>query len=80
MNLTQSEIVLVIGMTRTGKSTITKFVAGEENQLEAVRTDEGFAINDRYGDSVGNHSSISKTLLPELTIDGTGMAFYDCPG
>jgi hypothetical protein len=78
----QTDIILVVGQTGSGKSTTTQFIAGENNTLVAVQNEltGDFYIVDRDG-TISNQTIISKTLLPDLTVEReTNTAFYDCPG
>lgn len=64
-------------MTGAGKSTLASFLTGNGN-LTAVLTDIGMIIVDEDG-TIGN-STISQTFVPNLFLDETCSAFYDCAG
>lgn len=81
------DVILIMGNTGCGKTTVTQILAEDLTRLHAVLSDSGklFIIDD--DNKIGGPSTVSKTLMPELVIqkvndssDGGGTAFYDCPG
>lgn len=76
---TQRDIVLVLGITGTGKSTITSLLTNVK--LTAISEDDTYLIVDE-ADIIGKEwSTASKTSVPNLMIDEiNGVAYYDCPG
>lgn len=73
------DVILLIGNTGSGRSTLTQFVAGNLADLESVGEDN-FVIESRHKDVIGNSTTVSHTIYPDLVIDETKTAFYDCPG
>lgn len=73
------EVTLFLGMTGSGKSTTTLFVA--DTDLESVRVagSAGFIIIDKDERISRNSTLLSKTLIPEL-IEVNGRKYFDCPG
>lgn len=75
------DIVIVIGPSGVGKSTLTQFVANETNKLRAECDeweDECWIVDDSgaTGDKL-----ISKTFIPNLVFhESTKTPFYDMPG
>ncbi|CAG7717073.1 unnamed protein product, partial [Allacma fusca] len=77
---TKKDIVLVIGNTGAGKTTITKFLT-EFEKLEAYNAVDRILIRDTDQKISVDSTMVSKTIYPELFIDQTtGTAFYDLPG
>lgn len=79
---TQTEVILILGITGAGKSTLTLFLTN--GNLEAVPIEGvkgGFRIIDP-NDKISDVSTItSKTIVPNLfTDEENGLAYYDCPG
>lgn len=75
------DIVIVVGPSGVGKSTLTQFVANETNRLRAECDewgDECWIIDD--SGTIG-YDIISKTFLPNLVFhESTKTPFYDMPG
>jgi hypothetical protein len=74
-------LVLFVGITGSGKSTICQFLAENPNlisQRDGVAGD--FSISD--GDEkISESTAVSKTLFPEiLTIPNSDVTLADCPG
>ncbi|CAG7732786.1 unnamed protein product [Allacma fusca] len=77
---TKRDIVLMIGNTGAGKTTITKFLT-EVGKLESYDTGDRYLIRDTDQKISVGSTMVSKTIFPELFVDGaTGTAFYDLPG
>ncbi|CAG7833544.1 unnamed protein product [Allacma fusca] len=75
-----SDIVLVIGNTGAGKTTITKFLA-EVNNLESYDAGDRLLIRDNQQKISEKGTIVSKTIFPDLIVDNsTQTAFYDLPG
>ncbi|XP_037037379.1 uncharacterized protein LOC119075095 [Bradysia coprophila] len=74
-------IIIVVGPSGVGKSTLTQFVANETNKLRAECDnweDECWIIDD--SGTIGE-DLISKTFLPNLVFhESTNTPFYDMPG
>ncbi|CAG7732785.1 unnamed protein product [Allacma fusca] len=74
------DIILVLGNTGAGKTTITKFIA-EVNELEAYDAGDRYLVRDKQQKISVDSTMISKTIFPDLIIDkATNNAFYDLPG
>lgn len=71
------DVVLVLGNTGCGKSTLTKYLSGVDGDLKAVLENDQILIKGK-----GIDASISSvTQVPELvTNNATGTHFFDCPG
>ncbi|XP_049822727.1 uncharacterized protein LOC126265406 [Aethina tumida] len=77
-----TNVILILGNTGAGKSTLTHFMAGNNDHLISKEVNDGSGeyliedLNDKIGKSIS-----SKTRFPELMIDPeTNTAFYDMPG
>lgn len=73
------DVIMMVGNTGTGKSTLTQFVAGNLADLISVGK-TSFVIRSRHEGVIGNSTTESQTIFPGLMIDETKTAFYDCPG
>ena len=73
------DLVMMLGNTGTGKSALTRFVAGNLADLESVGVGE-YRIKYRYENVIGDTTTVSQTIYPELVIDDLDVAYYDCPG
>ncbi|CAG7662163.1 unnamed protein product [Allacma fusca] len=81
LNKAIKDVVLVVGMTGAGKTTITKFIAEAEN-LEAYKAGRlGILIRDTAKQISEGSTVISKTIFPNLIVDpSSNISFYDMPG
>lgn len=79
----QTDIVFLLGMTGSGKTTLVKFLATNNDRLHAEEVAENigeYVIND-LDDKISSSTLLSKTIFPELYIDSeTQIAFSDGPG
>lgn len=75
------KIILVIGNTGSGKSTLVHYVAGDNSQMESVKKKRGFMIIDYLDKDINKTTSKteSRTLVPEMIAEN-GNVWYDCPG
>lgn len=80
----ERDVILVLGNTGSGKTTVTQILAGNLSRLHAVRTSGGGMVIIDDDDRIGMPTTNSKTLIPELVIrkneNSSTTAFYDCPG
>lgn len=79
----QRDVVLVLGNTGSGKSTLTLLLTGVE--LIAIETDEGsdeFVVKDKNRlISSPEQTTQSQTIIPNLLIDSEyHTSYYDCAG
>lgn len=78
----EKKAVIVIGLTRVGKSTLTQFIANETNPLFVSCAGIICQLIDDSGD--GGNSVVSKTFVPNTVEDestnGVLTPFYDMPG
>lgn len=75
------DVVLVLGNTGSGKSTLIQWLRGN-SQLLSIEVAKGtgeYLITDN-NNRIGNSTTTSQTLFPELILDGNSNYFYDCPG
>ncbi|KAF8787979.1 hypothetical protein HNY73_009522 [Argiope bruennichi] len=76
------KIVLVVGDTGNGKTTFTKWIAGDDTKLTAIETTANtgeYTIEDI--DGTPSSITISDTVYPLLVVDKeTNVPYYDCPG
>ncbi|XP_031633908.1 uncharacterized protein LOC116347463 [Contarinia nasturtii] len=79
-------IILVIGNTGSGISTLVHYAAGDYSKLSSVESrnpnDFNFEIKDELDpkNSTIISSTVSRTLIPEMVIDDDENVWYDCPG
>lgn len=78
----EDNVVLLIGNTGAGKSTITQFLCNSIGDLTSVEISEGDYIISDNNHKISTHGTVvSHTIIPELVVDTErGTAFYDCPG
>lgn len=78
----QKDIVLMLGNTGAGKSTLTSFLTGAElESIETLKDSGEFVLVDKNDLISRKSTTISKTVVPNLMIDKeSGITFYDCPG
>lgn len=77
---TPQDVILIMGNTGCGKTTLTKMIAGDLTKLQAKESKIGnlIVIDDERQIS---SSTISKTAVPELVLSRDGnLAIFDCPG
>lgn len=79
----QKDVVVVLGNTGSGKSTLTLLITGAE--LIAVETDEGsgeYVVKDKRDlISPPDQTTKSQTIIPNLLIDKElTTSYYDCAG
>lgn len=78
-------IILVVGNTGSGKSTLVHYVAGDYSNLISIEPDGDdaeYIIYDGLDSEISEIVSTTKsrTLVPEMVIDEAGKVWYDCPG
>lgn len=85
---THPNVVLVLGNSGVGKSTLVHYTIGDNSQListEIIDPETGeptgdYSIKDTK-QKIGNSAIYSHTKIPELMFDTkTNTSFYDCPG
>ncbi|XKL65629.1 hypothetical protein PGB90_009049 [Kerria lacca] len=77
----RKEIILILGVTGSGKTTLAHFLAADNNNLisKEVGNVGEFIIEDK--DDKIRAGVVSKTVFPEIILDSeTEMAFCDTPG
>ncbi|OXA59722.1 Macrophage receptor MARCO [Folsomia candida] len=75
-----TDVVLLMGNTGSGKSTLTHLTVGNATGLRLVMNPSGNYLIVDDNDKIG-HTTASRTLVPELVVDkDTSLAIYDCPG
>ncbi|XP_037039435.1 uncharacterized protein LOC119076658 [Bradysia coprophila] len=87
LNVTQnSNIILVIGNTGCGKSTLVHYVAGDYSRMFALEplnpNSVNFEIRDELDPDIGRITlaTESRTLIPVISTDENHNAWMDCPG
>lgn len=78
----QKNVVLVLGNTGAGKTTLTSLLSGVELHSKEVVTGSGeYVIVDERALISGVSTTVSKTEIPELMFNASNkVAYYDCPG
>lgn len=78
----QKDLILMLGTTGAGKSTLTSFLTGANlESIETLKDSGEFVLVDRNGLITRKSTTISKTVVPNLMIDDqSGLTYYDCPG
>jgi hypothetical protein len=75
----RKNLILFIGLTGTGKSTLAHFLASNP-KLSSVKSRVDYYITDG-NDKISEETTTSKTLFPELILDPeSGNVMADCPG
>lgn len=75
------DLTLLIGITGTGKSTLTQFMAGNLTDLKSVQKSRTvYLIESTKPDIIGNSTTVSQTIYPNFVTDELNSAYYDCPG
>lgn len=82
---TNPNIILVIGNTGVGKSTMVHYATGNYSKIIAIEPDENsseYRIYDGLDADIDNTdpSTVSRTLVPEMNVDEEKNVWYDCPG
>lgn len=78
-----SNIILVIGETGTGKSTLVHYVACDYSKMKSINDgEEELEIRDELDADVDKKlpTTVSRTLIPEPYIDDEQNVWIDCPG
>ncbi|CAG7662159.1 unnamed protein product [Allacma fusca] len=74
------ELVLVVGTTGAGKTTISKFIT-DTKSLEAYDSGYQYLIRDKNQTISEKSTIVSKTIFPERLLDPTSNhVYYDMPG
>lgn len=78
------KIILLIGNTGVGKSTLVHYVTGNYSRIMALEP-EGSSSEYRVHDGLDEggdmeSSTVSRTLIPEMNVDEEQNVWYDCPG
>lgn len=87
LNLTKNpNIILVIGNTGSGKSTLVHYVTGDYSKLVSIEP-TGYQIEYQIHDGLDPDiqkdfisTTVSRTIIPGMAIDETNNVWYDCPG
>ena len=80
------DVVLLIGNSGAGKTTIGLIVTTDCTTLESYKSYGKYIIRDvrkdgNVGGKIGTNTIVSKTIFPELMVHPKNdVAFYDCPG
>lgn len=83
---TNPEIILVIGNTGSGKSTLVHYVASDFSKIISKEPENpnssDFEIQDGLDLESGivKLSTVSRTFVPEMIVDEEQNVWYDCPG
>ena len=86
IELSSIELVLVVGNTGAGKSTLVQFFAGSDSdgdgcKLESYKKGRSYLIRDIGCYQISRMETVSKSISPELvTHQSRGLRLYDCPG
>ncbi|KAG4066107.1 hypothetical protein HA402_010309 [Bradysia odoriphaga] len=87
LNVTQnSNVILVIGNTGCGKSTLVHYVAGDYSRMFALEplnpNSVNFEIRDELDPELGRITlaTESRTLIPVISMDENHNTWMDCPG
>lgn len=81
-----AEIIVVVGNTGSGISTLVHYAAGDYSKLISIDPDEhsDYEIDDRLDPKFDSKSitglTESRTFVPEMVIDEQNNVWYDCPG
>lgn len=77
-----ANINLVIGTTGVGKSTLNHCIATDCSKLRSVCTDQECRVEDDLDveKDIAPSTTVSRTFIPEMMVDDTGIVWYDCPG
>ncbi|XP_055307695.1 uncharacterized protein LOC129571849 isoform X2 [Sitodiplosis mosellana] len=81
-----SNIILVIGNTGSGKSTLVHYVTGDYSKMISKEPENpnfiDFEIEDGLDLESGTirSSTVSQTFIPEMSVDEKQNVWYDCPG
>ncbi|XP_014270227.1 uncharacterized protein [Halyomorpha halys] len=80
----KEDIVLLLGNTGSGKSTLTQYISGYAHTLISQEVEEGtgeYVIVDTHKKISSKSTIVSQTIYPELINDAkTKTLYYDCPG
>lgn len=78
----KKEVVLVMGDTGAGKTTLVSIITKAElNSNETVEDSGEYIIVDEKQLISGINTTVSKTIIPNLMVHKkTGTIYYDCPG
>ena len=77
----KKDLNLILGLTGSGKSTFTAWIAGDDSKLIAQRVGAGTFIIEDEDSKIGSTTFVSKTTWPEIQIDVNDQSvFYDLPG
>ncbi|XP_055309665.1 uncharacterized protein LOC129573302 [Sitodiplosis mosellana] len=87
LNITEnSNLILVMGRTGVGKSTLVHCIAGDLSKLVSKvpsnTNSKSFQIHDELDPNAGTvtSSTESRTFVPEIIVDEEQNKFCDCPG
>lgn len=79
-----SNIILVIGKTGSGKSTLVHYVACDYSKIISIDDEisSDYIVRDGLDASATENvpSSVSRTLIPEVVTDNEQKIWVDCPG